>query len=344
MKVLATLGHADGTGSIVEVDLVHADLRTVVSYLPPPELHVPDKGLTGAAWLGAPGQSDLVVCSFNALHRFGGPLLRHLATLHRPDMNDLHGVCCDGERMFVANTGFDAIDVYDLAGSFVGGYRCEPSWLSAERWAGRTPSREDHARLLRSGWTSGSTSFPDDPPTGTYYQGPAAAPFHRRKLRDYVHPNHVALVGDQVLVTRLADRRVVDVARFRVVLEAPAPPHDGVLDGDRFWITCVDGRVLAYEVAGGRVTARVAAQVDVSKISGCYGWCRGLLVTEELVVVGFTAIRREPRYFWRDRDFADTTTAVVALDKTTLSMRARMTISQDYRAPGNLFSIVRRHD
>ncbi|MFN9977439.1 MAG: hypothetical protein ACK58T_46795, partial [Phycisphaerae bacterium] len=165
-------------------------------------------------------------------------------------------------------------------------------------------------------------------------------PLHRRKLRDFVHPNHVAVVGDQILVTRLTDRRVVDVSRQQVVLEAPAPPHDGVLDGDRFWLTCVDGRIVAYEVRDGRATSKVAATLDVSALSRCHGWCRGLAVTDTHIFVGFTAIRRTPQLPWRDHPLYATETAIVALDKSRLEFVATMRIGRDDSSPSKIFTLL----
>ncbi len=342
MKVLVTLGYFDDTGecALAEVDLARGESRIAQRFEPPASLVVPDKGFTGATWTGVPRRSDLVVCGFNALHRFDGQTLQLRGTLRHPDMNDLHAVCCDGERFLIANTGLDAIDVYTLGGRYVGGYRSEPSWLLAERWAGRTPSRADHERIVAGGWDGTTIAFEDAAPLGDYYSTGRDLPVGRRKLRDYVHPNHVAVVGKQVLVTRLADRRVMDVNGFREVLEAPAPPHDGEVDGDRFWITCVDGRVLAYAIDDAGVTSRVAVEVDVSVKSGCYGWCRGLLVTEEHLIVGFTAIRRAPQYPWRHHPFENTTTEVVLLDKRTLAMVTRVAIGGPGRH-AKIFDIVR---
>jgi len=342
MKVLVTLGYFDDTGecALAEVDLARGDSRIARRFEPPSSLVVPDKGFTGATWTGAPRQSELVVCAFNALHRFDGQTLQLRGTLHQPDMNDLHAVCCDDGRLLVANTGLDAIDVYTIDGRYMGGYRSEPSWLLAERWAGRTPSRADHERMLAGGWDGAAIAFEDSAPLDRYYSTDGGLPIVRRKLRDYVHPNHVAVVGHQVLVTRLADRRVVDVNGFKEVLQAPAPPHDGELDGDRFWLTCVDGRVLSYAIDRAGVTSRVTTEVDASVQSGCYGWCRGLLVTEEHLVVGFTAIRRVPQYPWRHHPFEDTTTEVVVLDKRTLRLVTRVAIGPSDRH-AKIFDIVR---
>ena len=342
MKVLATLGYFDDSGAcaLIEIDLARETARTALSFTPPPPLRQAGKGFTGAAWTGLPRQSDLLVCGPSAIYRFHGETLLHTGTLHQPDMNDLHCVCCADDRLYIANTGLDSVDVFSLEGRYLGGFRCEPSWLLAERWAGHTPSREDHARLLFPGWSGLAPTFESANDLGDYYSQGTLAPLHQRKVRDFVHPNHVVTVGSQLLVTRLADRRVVDAAALREVLQAPAPPHDGELDGDRFWITCVDGRLVSYAVESGRVTHREIEQIDVTAASGCYGWCRGLLVTDEHLIVGFTAIRRSPRYAWRSEPFDRTATSVVCLEKRSRRVVARVDLESSERHC-KLFDIVR---
>lgn len=335
MRVLATLGYFDasGEGVLMEVDLARETARSVARGMPPEPLRVPGKGWTGMAWTGTVGQADLVVCGFNALYRLAPPDFRLTGVLHQPCMNDLHHVACDGERLLVANTGLDSVEVYSLGGAYLGGYRTQPDWLAATRLGGHTPARADWGALLAPGW-SGTTPDPRfETPSGAYYTEPAGtAPFHRRVVRDFVHPNHVAVVGSQVLVTRLQDRAVVDVAALcPVVTDTPGHPHDGELDGDVFWITCVDGLIVGYAVEGGRVTGREVRRLDVAALTGRRGWCRGLRATPEYLVVGLTELRHPPRYEWRGGALAGTETAVLCLDKRSGRLVARVDLGDRVR-------------
>lgn len=337
MKVLVTLGYFDesGEGAIVEVDLARETQQPLVRFTPPDWLRVPSKGFTGATWVGAPRHSDLVVCGFNALYRFSGPQLEHTGTLHQPCMNDLHHVACDGERLWVANSGLDSIDVYSVLGKYLGGYRTQPDWIVAERIANRVPSRSAWASLTDPGWKGDPPSFTPEVPTGHYYEASdATVPHHKRVVRDFVHPNHIALVGAQVLVTRLQDRAVIDVAALRpVITDAPGHPHDGERDGDLFWITCVDGVVAGYAVEGERVTGRLVRQLNIFESTGHTGWCRGLLVTAEHFIVGLTEIRRTPRYRWSDSAFEETETSILCIEKRTGRLQARVLLAERERHP-----------
>jgi len=343
MRVLATLGYFDasGEGAILEIDLARGTQRTTIRQVIPEALRVAGKGFTGATWTGEPGRSDLIVCGFNALYRYSMPDLRHTGTLHQRCMNDLHHVACDGERLFVANTGLDSIDVLTLDGRFAGGYRWQPDWLTARHLQGDAPSRSAWPSLLEPGWAGEPPEIVPEKPDGRYYleSSPIKEP-HRRVIRDFIHPNHIALIGDQVLVTRLLDHSVVDAATLRpVITDTPGHPHDGVCDGDVFWITCVNGVVAGYAIEGGRVTGRMIHSLDVFELTSCTGWCRGLLVTAEHLIVGLTEIRRMPRSRWCDRPFEGTKTAVLCLDKKSGRLVACVDVGERDRHP-KLFGLL----
>jgi len=98
----------------------------------------------------------------------------------------------------------------------------------------------------------------------------------------------------------------------------------------RFWITCTNGLVVAYAVERGSVTSTEVERVHLFASTGRTGWCRGLLVTPEHLIVGLTAIDRMPRYRWCDRPFDQTETSVLIIDRATHSLVGRV----DLRACG----------
>lgn len=312
MKVWVTMGYFDGRGdgTVLELDSNTGSVREVLRFDPPERLRVPAKGFTGACWAGTPGQSDLLVAGPAAVFQFG-PGLRHEGTLALPSFNDLHGVQVHRDRMYVVNTGMDCIDVFDRQGCFVGSHTFEAAWLAGARLLGDTPARPDWHRLHGIGWRGEGYDFDPARPDG-YYRGDEASPFHVRQQRDYVHPNHVCVLGDRVLVTSLVRRGVIDVMDWRQIVEVASPPHDGaVVDGD-FYVTRVDGFVERQCVADLGEPGQV---LDITAMTGVSGWCRGVFVDETLLWVGFTQIRDKPGHAWDRGDFARTRTAVVALDR-----------------------------
>lgn len=345
MRFLVTVGYFDtsGEGRLVEIDFERGAQATRLAHLPPEALRVPEKGFTGAAWSGEPGASKLFVCGSSAVYQVDPISWSIAATWHQPCMNDLHHVAIADDRVYVVNTGLEAVDVFSRDGFFLGSHALHPGWLSAERQRGSSPERQAlrgllDARLPR--FDAASTGYEALLPDYYSLRESSAVPFSQRKVRDYVHPNHVALHGGRILVTRFLDRAVDDVTSFRrVIEETPGLPHDGLVDGDRFWITCVNGLVVAYAIEAGQVTGHEVERFDVFA-TGHSGWCRGLAVTREHLIVGLTAIRRMPRYRWCDRPFEETETSVLYIERATKRLVGRIELDDRARSP-KIFSILR---
>ncbi|MCB9542280.1 MAG: hypothetical protein H6703_07525 [Myxococcales bacterium] len=328
-QVWVTLGFFDGCeGRIVALDARDGSAREVLCHRPPPALQVEGKGFTGAC------RADgwLFVCGAAAVYRFDAGLTPRGA-LTSPDFNDLHGVTVAGERVFIVNTGLDAIDVFDRDGTFMGSHVFDMAWITARRRAGACPSHEAHDALLRRGWSgAGADDFTPAPLAGGYYGDGAGLPFARRRQRDHVHPNHVDWHDGRLYVTSLARRAVVELGAWRAVATVDAPPHDGRFVDGALWLTRVDGRVERRTDAG-------IERFDVAAASGLYGWCRGLWVAGDRVWVGFTAIHHPPRYHWDRVAPAATRTGVVCFDWRRGEVVARFDLSVAGRHP-KVFALV----
>jgi hypothetical protein len=343
MNLLATMGDAVGEGvaSIVRVDLAREQAEPVFCWRPPEPLRAPGKGFTGITWTGAPGRSELLVCAHSALCRVDPASWRLTGVLHQPCMNDLHGVAVHDGRYLVTNTGLDRVDVFAPDGAFLGGWDLSPAWVAAERIGGCNPSRAGWSRALRPGWSEGPPPLDEEefPPDYAPYVS-RALPFPTRKIRDFVHPNHVVVVEGRPLVTRFLERSVQDLTSFSPVIhQTPGHPHDGLLHAGCYWLTCTNGLVVAYAVENGRVVDREVERIDVFARTGRTGWCRGLLVTDELIVVGLTQIRDGPRHRWCDRPFEGTETSVLALDRGSGRLRARVDLRR-FGTEAKLFALL----
>lgn len=343
MRFLISVGYFDasGEGRLVEIDLARGTQQTRLSYVPPEPLRVPEKGFTGAAWSAAPGASTLFVCGASAVYQVDPGSWSVTGIWHQPCMNDLHHVAVADDRVHVVNTGLETIDVFSLDGLFLGSHALHPGWLSTARQSGFSPARDALPALLDARWPSRAAAVTaQDAKLPDYYSpSSSAAKFSARKVRDYAHANHVTMHDGRLLVTRLLDRAVDDMLSFRrVIEETPGLPHDGLVAGDRFWITCVNGLAVAYAILAGRVTGSEVERVDVFA-TGYTGWCRGLAVTEEHVVVGLTAIRRMPRYRWCDRPLELTETSVLAIERATGRLTGRVALEEAARHP-KIFSVL----
>ncbi len=333
MKLLVTGGYFDATGEgfVDRLDPMTGRRERVVSFVPPERHFVPGKGFTGADWLP---DGSLLVCSFDSVWRFDLSRGGCSGQLHQADFNDLHGVCVAEDRIHVCNTGLDAVETFDLAGQFVGRVGLTPGWFEAERLRGMAVAREDLGRVLGAGWhTSAPPALVE--PGGEYYSTPGQ-PFHRRKVRDYAHPNDVTVVNGGLAVTLLATCEVRCLRTFRPLARLPSHPHDGLLVDDRLWVTTIDGRVWSIDVR-----AREAEPVLVldTAAAGHVGWCRGLAVGPDWVAVGLTEIRSAPRYPWRDGSYARTETSVLWLDRGSGQLLARMELT-DPRRHSKVFALL----
>lgn len=344
MKVLVTMGFFDDSGEcrLVEVDLERGTSETRLSFIPAEPLRQAQKGFTGAAWSGTAGASTLFVCGSHAVFHVNPQGFDVVDVWHQPCMNDLHHVAVTPDRVYVVNTGLEAIDVFSRDGLFLGSHALHPGWISAQRQAGLSPPSQDWPLLRDVHWPPPIDQVHHDEPGGEYYTSLASArqlPFSRRKLRDYVHPNHVAVLESQILVTRFLDRAVDDVLGFRrVIQDLPGLPHDGAVYDDQFFLTCVNGWILGFAMEQGRVTSREITRVDVFAL-GHTGWCRGLFVTADHFAVGLTEIRRMPQHRWADRPMEGTETSLLLIHRATGKLERRVPLHHEKRHT-KIFSVL----
>ena len=232
--------------------------------------------------------------------------------LVRDDFNDLHHIATREGHVWIANTGFDRVDVFTQEGDFLRGYALTEASADASR------------------------PTPDDP---YFAREDGSRPLHLRRLADRVHPNHVTFFEGRALVTRFSDRCVQDLTSWEIVIPCtPGYPHDGFVHGDTLWLTCTNGLVLGYQrdAQGG---LRETERLDVFEASGACGWCRGLWVGEDVMLVGLTRITRMPRYRWCERPFEDTSTSVLVIDRRTSRLRTEIALEPFGQHP-KLFSIL----
>lgn len=316
MRLLVTGGYFDDSGECF-VDRLDPELGTrerLLSFVPPAPHRVPGKGFTGAAWLDA---DTFLACSFDAVWRFAPATGRCTGRLHQPDFNDLHGLAVDqvAAQLHICNTGLDSIETFDPRGRFLGRAAMSPAWFEAARQQGAAVARDAFECVLAAGWEH-APAPPLEAPRGDYYHQSGTEPFHRSKVRDYMHPNSVVVWGEHLVATLLAGSELRCVRTHRTLARLAAPPHDGLAVDDDLWLTTVDGRVWRITRSGD------AALVLDTAVTGRLGWCRGLAVDAEAIAVGLTVIRTAPRYAWRTAPYEHTGTGLLWLDRASCQPRA----------------------
>ena len=323
-----------GDGVVWLVDLAAERAEVLVRWAPPPQLYVPTKGFAGGS-LGADGL--LYVAAHAAVVRID-PARGHVTgVLHQPCMNDLHHVAALEDRLYVANTGLGAVDVLDLYGRFLGSHALLPAWVNARRIHG--DDLPAAGAPLKPGWTG----VPPQPwpqvreDDGYHAVDRRSAPFCRLKIPDHLHVNHVARVGGRLLATCFADGALRDLAGFSVAARLDGHfLHDGFPQADGLWLTAIDGGVLELDAQ----TLRVRRRIEAFN-TGHHGWCRGLAVTDDHLLVGLTEVRagRLPRHRWAERDPAGSETSVLLLDRRDGRLLARVDLS-DKERHAKLYSVL----
>lgn len=289
---LVTMGDFhSASGQLLDVTWNGEGLRYSVrcEFVPPQELRVVGKGFTGAKILG----DSIYVAGFNAVYR-GSVHDSHVSLwIARADFNDLHDVdlvAQNGriERVYVANTGRDCIDTLDADGQLL-----QRLPLVAADGAVKT--------------AASSAYFADSD---------RSAPFHRRKIPTCVHPNSVRWIDGRLWYARFADRAIVVMDREHEWRASTAGcPHDLVPFGRDIWFTTTDGRI--WRLPSDLSAGTPSLVHDTFALTGFSGWCRGLAIDEEFVLVGLTRVARRVVDRWSDRPHEGTTTRLLLFHRRT---------------------------
>lgn len=328
MKLLITGGYFDhgGDGVVWTVDLARECADILLRWAPPDHLKVPSKGFAGGS-LASDG--TLYVAAHAAVVRASTQAGEVTGILHQPCMNDLHHVALVRDRLYVSNTGLGAVEVLGVDGTFHGSHALLPTWANARRMDGDDPP--PNAPPVAPGWSG----MPPEPwphaarDDGYHDADRHSAPFHRLKVPDYLHVNHVAFLGDRAVATCFADGTLRDMSTFGVAARFPNSfLHDGIPHGDSFWLTAIDGTLLELDPQTLSERRRLATFA-----TGHHGWCRGLAVTNDHLVVGLTQVRRGrlPRHRWADRDPEGSETSVLLLDRDDGRLLARVDLTDEVR-------------
>jgi len=246
---------------ILRLDISTETARTELEYKSPPEACAGENSshvFKSATLVG----NRFYTCTSTEVLIFEVPSFRRIGYVSLPCFNDLHHVAVTREgHLLVANTGLDMVVRFTPQGEVLARWNV----LGADPWSRFSPD-VDYRRV------DSTKPHPS-------------------------HPNAVFQLGDEVWVTRLAQKDAVCLTHpgKRINIEVQRP-HDGLVFGDRIYFTTVDGKV----VIASRHTLAVEQVVDLVQIHKVkpadevlLGWCRGALpIDERRVWVGFTRVRK----------------------------------------------------
>ena len=255
-------------GKALLLDLESGELRERLRYVTPEENRCPtgDNILFKSASLNG---DRLTLVTETEVLTLAWPSLEPMANFSHPWMNDVHhALPLEEGGHLVMSTGLDLVLRLDRDGQV------------AARWyvgRGRLWDRFEQQK--------------------DYRQVRSTQPHH-------AHANHLALVGEDLWVTRYRDQDALVIPGVRghsgfdelptdlASHKFPAGPHDGIPQNGLIWFTTVDGGLHGLDAAGSTVRS-----VDLNDAYGHgegLGWCRGLRWTsDDQVLVGFSALRHQ---------------------------------------------------
>ena len=202
-------------------------------------------------------QDDLLyVCTQTEVLVYALPGFERTGYVSLPRFNDVHHVRPTPQgSLLVANSGLEMVVEIDLDG-----------------------------RVLREWNVLGEPPWERFSQSVDYRQGINLKP-HR------AHPNYVFYVGEEIWATRFEQKDVVCLTRpdrrLPIGLERV---HDGVAHDGRNYFTTVNGRIVIADLS----SLCIEEVVDLNSMhpdGALLGWCRGLLIEQDKIWVGFSRIR-----------------------------------------------------
>ena len=243
---------------ILRLDTDSGQVERMVEYRSPADVKAHPEAsdvFTSGTLLG----STLYVGTYSEILVFELPAFRRLHCISSPVLNNVHHVSPTPRGTVLAvSSGLDMVFELDFDGRVV------------REWE----------VLKEKPWTRFS-------PTVDYRTVESTKPH-------LSHPNFVFELGEEIWATRFHQRDAVCLTNERPSINIGIErPHDGLLREGRLYFTTVDGHVITVEAT----SLEIVSTVDLKRFRDYPftgpSWCRGIhLITNELVCVGFTRIRK----------------------------------------------------
>ncbi|MCK5855212.1 MAG: hypothetical protein KAG56_08315 [Sulfurovaceae bacterium] len=274
MKLLIPISYFFNTpkSEIWQLDCVTGKKHCLFTLNNHSQRSVKGKGLTGLTWLN---RSQLVACDFNQIfiiQRNNGAIL---SLYIDNELNDLHSLNVDKDKVYLVNTGRDSIDLFDHQLTLIK----RISLLTEQEWQGR---KEESYTV-----------------TGDYFDKIGTVKsFFQRKVPDKWHLNHVFSFEGRIIASSFQQRQLMDVKTLvSLSNQLPERIHDGLIYQNEVWITLVSGKIYHASLI---FPLQFKLFFDLFQKTKIKGWCRGLLIVKDNLYIGITAIYDKSRTPWLD--------------------------------------------
>ena len=241
-------------GVVARLNLETGDAQTLLEYTSPRQTE-DGKSAPTLFKSGSIDRNIFYLCTQTEVMLYHLPEFKQISYISLPSFNDVHHVrpTLQG-TLAVASSGLDMVLEITPEGRRVG----EWSALNEDPWT--RFSRDTDYRMINT-------------------------------KPHQAHPNFLFYVDDQLWATRFYQRDALCLQdHSRRIPIALGAPHDGLQHGDYIIFTTVNGFVVIVH----KQTLKVDEIVDLNAIhqnGSPLGWCRGVLMEDEKIWVGFSRIR-----------------------------------------------------
>ena len=207
----------------------------------------------------------------------------------RNDFNDLHSVflsqTTSKHSLWITNTGHDAIMQFDNKG-----------------------------HLLKRINLTPNSNYINNNLSDIYFSNADHKPEYLKKLPDKVHPNSILLHRNMIWTSNLLGQNIGTIDG-KITVKVDGCPHDLIIHNNDIWFTTTDGRIWKISEKSKKTSPQL--MFDTFKSCKISGWCRGLYIDQDIILVGMTRISRMPRVRWTERPFEETITGIIVLSSRT---------------------------
>jgi len=253
-------GKCYGEGVLLKLDLETGETEKILSMKEGNE-HYPDlhPNLQFTAGFVEPGYIWLPTDT--EIRQYKYPDLSLVRTISKPFFQNIHSVTIFDETIYCTSTGLDLVAMLDKQS----GETIELVNVEGKDAWNRFSKNIDY-RLVHS-----------------------TRPHHG-------HPNYIFKYENEVWVTRCTQEDAVVLKNIEKRIDISGPSktisvHDGHVVGDHVFFTSVDGKVLIADIKSKKVIKEVDLYKSEKNKKSTKGWCRGLLVYNEIIYVAFSKLR-----------------------------------------------------
>ena len=262
---------------IIPVESIVQNLGGVILYDPYKnkilKQYVHNKKWHRVGWRGGKIFGDiLIVSDWNDIHYFDIKQWKYIGSFQRASFNDLHYLEIRGNKLFVVNTGLDAIEIYKNP--------LDPQLIERIFLFKKNPKLFAHRDIdLKKQYNKLKKQKPHS-----------------------AHPNCISFYNKQAIVTcfgknqKVNTGEVINLKTGKRVIKKCYDCHDGIFYKDDFYLTWTrHATILKFPNLFNNTTKQKPQKISI----GQRGWWRGMIIHDDIIYIfasdGYSKKKRTAR-------------------------------------------------